>query len=145
MLFIGYPVGFYITILLQVVFLFLGILLFPIGYSSKHSSCFSIAFIYWAFREKMKPLTGFVFLIIMFIFALLDVYKYYSFQLCSENLGLFTVSLFVYFVIKGTEKNKLSLQICASFFLVLSVLTRPNIFPFGIAFIIIPTYILFAL
>ncbi|MDP4267962.1 MAG: glycosyltransferase family 39 protein [Bacteroidota bacterium] len=98
---------------------------------------FSIAFIYWTFRDKMNPFTGFAFLLTMFSFALVDVYKNYSFRLLSENLGVFTVSLFFFFFIKGIEKNKLSFQICSAFFLVFSILTRPNIFPFGLAFIII--------
>ncbi len=103
----------------------------------------SIAFIYFSFRDKMKSSTSLIFLITLFLFALLDVSKYYSFRLLSENLALFTVSAFFFCFIMGTEKNKLSLQLLAGALLGLSILIRPNLFPF--AFIlpaIVPSYYL---
>jgi hypothetical protein len=76
----------------------------------------------------------------MFVFGMLDVYKNYTFQLLSENLGLFTVSVFFYCFIKGIERDNLWLQLGGALFLVLSILFRPNIFPFGIIFIILSLY-----
>ena len=97
----------------------------------------SVVFIYLTFRDKMKSLTSIAFLFTLFIFALVDVSKYYSFRLLSENLALFTMSAFFYCFNNGIEKNKLSLQILASALLGLSVLIRPNILPFEILIIAI--------
>ncbi|MCX5677995.1 MAG: glycosyltransferase family 39 protein [Candidatus Omnitrophica bacterium] len=94
---------------------------------------FSVALVYWTFRDKMRGLTGILFLCVLFFFALKDVYKNYSPLLLSENLALFTVALFFFCFIKGFEKDNLFLQIMAAFLLGLSILTRPNIFVYGIA------------
>ena len=98
---------------------------------------FSVLFIYLTFRDKMKPLTSIAFLFTLFLFALVDVSKYYSFRLLSENLALFTMSAFFYCFINGMEKNKWSQQIIASVLLGLSVLIRPNILPFALLIIVI--------
>lgn len=100
----------------------------------------SIAFIYYTFRNKMKPLTSLLFLLTLFIFAIIDINKYYTFRLLSENLGIFTISVFFYCFIKGLEKNKLSLQLTASVFLGLSILIRPNIFLFALVLIVIVSF-----
>jgi hypothetical protein len=124
------PGGFLYNYFVAFCFFVFGDRIFPIYILQNILLGFSIALIYWAFRDKLKPLTGFVFLITLFVIALIDVNKYYSFKLLSENLGLFLVSLFIFFTIKGFEKNKFSFQFLATLFLGLSVLTRPNIFPF---------------
>jgi 4-amino-4-deoxy-L-arabinose transferase-like glycosyltransferase len=100
----------------------------------------SVACIYFSFRNKMKGLTGILFLFTLFLFALFDVSKYYSFRLISENLALFTISAFFLCFIKGMEKNKLSLQLLAAVLMGLSVLTRPNIFPFAFFLIAIASF-----
>lgn len=100
----------------------------------------SVALTYWTFRDKMKPLTALVLLLTLFIFALLDVYKNYSFRLLSENLAIFTISAFVYCFSKGLEKNKLSLLLTSAVFMGLSILTRPNIFPFGVILLAIISF-----
>lgn len=97
----------------------------------------SVVFIFLTFRDKMKSLTSIAFFFTLFLFALVDVSKYYSFRLLSENLALFTMSAFFYCFIKGIEKNKLSLQILASVLLGLSVLIRPNVLPFEIIIVAI--------
>jgi hypothetical protein len=95
----------------------------------------SVALVYWTFRDKMKGFTGFIFLCTLFFFALKDVYKNYTPLLLSENLALFTMSLFFFCFIKGFEKDNLFLQFTAAVLLGLSILTRPNIFVYGIALI----------
>jgi 4-amino-4-deoxy-L-arabinose transferase-like glycosyltransferase len=93
---------------------------------------FSVAFIYWAFRDKMRNITAILFLYVLFIFAFKDVYKNYSPLLLSENLAIFTVSLFFLCLIKGFERDDFVLQLMAAVFMGLSILTRPNIAIYGI-------------
>ncbi len=95
----------------------------------------SVALVYWTFRDKMRSFTSLVFLCTLFVFALKDVYKNYSPLLLSENLALFTISLFFFCFVKGFEKNNLLLQLMAAILLGLSILTRPNIFTYGIVLI----------
>lgn len=131
------PSGFLYNYFVALCFFVFGENLVPVYIIQSTLLGFSIAFIYWAFRDKMKPRTGILFLITMFIFALVDVSRYYSFRLLSENLALFTIAVFFYCFIKGIEKNKLALFISAAVFLGFSILIRPNVFPFGIALNII--------
>ena len=96
---------------------------------------FSVALVYWAFRDKMRNLTGILFLSALFVFAFKDVYKNYSPLLLSENLALFTISLFFFCFIKGFEKGNFALQLMAAVSMGLSILTRPNIVIYGILLI----------
>lgn len=91
----------------------------------------SVALIYWTFRNKMRDFTALLFLFALFVFALKDVYKNYAPLLLSENLALFTMSLFFFCFVKGFEKNNLLMQVTAAILLGLSILTRPNIVVFG--------------
>lgn len=93
----------------------------------------SVALIYWTFRDKMKGLIGLAFLCTLFFFALKDVYKNYTPLLLSENLALFTVALFFFCFVKGFEKDNIFLQFASAVLVGLSILTRPNIFVYGIA------------
>ncbi|MFA4981997.1 MAG: glycosyltransferase family 39 protein [Candidatus Omnitrophota bacterium] len=95
----------------------------------------SIGFVYWAFRDKMNGLTSLIFLCTLFVFSIKDICKNYSALLLGENLALFTMALFFLCFIKGIEKKSLALQLTAASSLGLSILTRPNIVIFGLAFI----------
>jgi len=95
----------------------------------------SVALVYWTFRDKMKGLTGFIFLCTLFVFALKDVYKNYAPLLLSENLALFMIALFFFCFVKGFEKDNIFLQFVAAGLLGLAILTRPNIFIYGIALV----------
>ena len=103
----------------------------------------SVALTYWTFRDKMKNITGLLFLCAMFIFALLDVYKYYSVRLLSENLALFTTASFFYCIIKGLQKNNRALQLAAAMFLGISILIRTNMVLYAIVLVlvILPYYL----
>jgi hypothetical protein len=94
----------------------------------------SVTLIYLAFRNKMKIRTRWVFLLFVTLVALLDVSKDYSVRLLSENLAVFTVAAFVYCLLKAVELRKFHWQIGTLFFLIVSVLTRPVMLPFGIVF-----------
>jgi 4-amino-4-deoxy-L-arabinose transferase-like glycosyltransferase len=100
----------------------------------------SIALIYFSFRDKMKSRTAIIFLFALFMFALIDVNKHYSFRLLSENLALFTVSAFFFCFIKGIEKGKLFFQLLAAVLMGLSILIRPNLFPFAFILIAIASF-----
>jgi hypothetical protein len=92
--------------------------------------------IYYAFRKELTGITGIVLLLTLFSVALLDTYKYYSFKLLSENLAIFTLATFVYFVKLGFDKNKVKFQFLATFFLMLSVLIRPTLFPIAFVYVL---------
>jgi len=134
------PAGFLYNYFIALCFFIFGENTVPVFIIQNLLLGFSVALIYWGFCNKMKPLTGLAFLLTLFFFALFDVSKHYSFRLLSENLAIFTISIFFYCFIKGIEKNKLSLQISAAVFMGLSILTRPNIFLFGIVLIVIVTF-----
>ncbi len=103
----------------------------------------TIFFMYQIFRDEMSKITGLIFILTLFIFSLLDVYKYYSFRLLSENIAILTVSMFFYFLKKGLKNNEWHSYLFSSFFLGISVLTRPNIFPFAIVFLVYLMYCIF--
>ena len=92
---------------------------------------------YFLFRTKMKPLTSYFFLVTLIIFGFSDFFKYYSFRLLSENLCVLTVILFFYFYSKTTRKPTLFLQFISGILLGMSILTRPNLLPFAIAFFLL--------
>ncbi len=95
----------------------------------------SVALIYWTFRDKMSPFLGLLFLSALFIFALKDVYKNYAPLLLSENLALFTLSLFFFCFVRGFDRDVFTLQLLAAVFMGISVLTRPNIVVYEFALI----------
>lgn len=100
----------------------------------------SIALFYWTFRDKMKGLTGLAFLCTMIAFGFLDVYKYYSPRLLSENLSLFLTALFFFCFVKGFEKNVFKLQLASAACLGVSILVRPNIALYGVVLLSILIY-----
>ncbi|MDD3876431.1 MAG: glycosyltransferase family 39 protein [Bacteroidales bacterium] len=126
------PAGFLYNYFLALCFTLFGNHTVPVYIIQNLLIGFSSLLIYWTFRNKMKPLTAFAFLISIFFIALTDMSLHYTFQLLSENLVIFTLSVFFFCFIKGIEKNNLFLLITAGIFLGFSTLTRPNIFLFGI-------------
>nr|MBA3706377.1 glycosyltransferase family 39 protein [Bacteroidota bacterium] len=131
------PAGFLYNYFLALCFYLFGENTVPVFIIQNLLLGLSVAFIYMAFRNKMKALTSLLFLFTLFVFALFDVSKYYSFRLLSENLAIFTTSVFFFCFYKGLEKNKLSLQLLAAVFMGLTISTRPHTFPFGIILIVI--------
>lgn len=97
----------------------------------------SVVLVLLTFRNRLKPFTWNMLLVALVLFGLLDVSKYYSVRLLSENLALFTLAAFIYCLIKGIKENILSFQLSAVFFLVISLLTRPNLFSFGMVFVML--------
>jgi 4-amino-4-deoxy-L-arabinose transferase-like glycosyltransferase len=131
------PAGFLYNYFIALCFYIFGDNIIPVYIIQNLLLGLSVVFIYFTFRDKMEILTANLFLIALLIFSLLDVFKDYSFRLLSENLALFTISAFFLCMIKGVEKNKLSLKLLSAVFLGMSVLSRPNIFPFAIVLILI--------
>ena len=123
-------------------FILFGENLIPIYFIQSIFLATSILLIYYAFRGELSGKIGLLLLITLFLFGVLDTYKYYTFKLLSENLALFTLAIFIYFIKIGLDNYRVKFQFLATFFLVLSVLTRPTLFPiaFVYAFLLIIYY-----
>lgn len=126
-----FPAGYLYNYFLAFCFLVFGESIYPIYIMQHLMLGFSVAFVYWAFRDKMRNFTSLAFLCTLFFFAYKDVYKNYSSLLLSENLALFTVSLFFFCFIKGFEKDNFVLQLAAAVSMGLSIMSRPNIAVYG--------------
>ena len=131
------PAGFLYNYFVALCFYLFGENTIPVYFIQSLLLAFSIVFVYLAFRDKMQNTTSILMLLTLFMFALVDTYKYYSFQLLSENLAIFTISAFFLFFNKGIENNKLILQLAAAFLMGLTILIRPNILPFEIMLVIL--------
>jgi len=127
-----YPNGFFYNYFVAFCFLIFGENPVPVYILQSCLLGITIAIVFWTYRDKMNPKTSILFIVMLFIFALLDVNKYYTFRFLSENLVLFTLAMFFYCFIKGIENKKYGLLISSALFLGLSVLTRPNLFPIAI-------------
>ena len=114
-------------------FILFGENLIPIYFIQSILLATSILLIYYAFRSELSGKIGLLLLVTLFLFGVLDTYKYYTFKLLSENLALFTLATFIYFIKIGLDNDKVKFQFLATFFLVLSVFIRPTLFP--IAFV----------
>jgi 4-amino-4-deoxy-L-arabinose transferase-like glycosyltransferase len=97
----------------------------------------SIVFIWLSFREKMSRMVSLLFLSAQVVVALADVSIYYTFRFLGENLALFSLSVFFLLFKRGMEKDKLPELLVSALFLGVAVLTRPNIFLFAIALILL--------
>lgn len=87
---------------------------------------------YRLFKEEIKKEHGFLFILGLFVIAVFDVYKHYTFLLLSENLAVFTIPAFLLFFKNGIQNKKTISFLLAGLFLGISVLTRPTLLPFCI-------------
>ena len=127
-----YPNGFFYSYFIGLCFVIFGENPIPVYILQSCLLGITVAIVFWTYRDKMKLKTSIYFIITLFVFALLDVNKYYSFRFLSENLVIFTIALFFYCFIKGIENKKTGLLLSSALFLGLSILTRPNLFPVGV-------------
>lgn len=97
----------------------------------------SIVFIWFTFRERMSRTVSLIFLFALLVVALTDVSIYYTFRFLGENLALFSLSVFFLLFKRGMEKDKLPALLVSALFLGIAVLTRPNIFLFAIALVLL--------
>ncbi len=97
----------------------------------------SVALIYSAFRKSMQLQTALLFLILLTVFGFLDVFKFYTFRLLSENLALFTISLFFLLQNQGFSKWSYRYLWMATACLGITVSVRPNVFPFAMVYMLI--------
>lgn len=133
------PGGFLYNYFIGLCFILCGDNVLPVYLLQNIMLGFSVIFLYLAFRKRMSDRTAFIFLLVLIAFAFVDVFKYYSFQLLSENLGLFLLSAAVFFYLRGTEKGKYGMQMLAALCFGLAASTRPNLFP--IALMLLPVII----
>ncbi len=127
------PGSFLYNYFIALCFILFGENLIPIYFIQSILLATSILMIYYAFRGELSGKIGLLLLVTLFLFGVFDNYKYYTFKLLSENLAIFTLATFVYFIKIGLDNYKVKFQFLATFFLVLSVLIRPTLFP--IAFV----------
>lgn len=131
------PGSFLYNYFLAFCFLIFGENLIPIYFIQSLMLAFSILLIYYAFRKELTGIMGIALLLTLFSFALLDTYKHYTFRLLSENLAIFTLATFVYFVKLGFDNWNVKHQFLATFFLMLSVLIRPTLFPIAFIYVLL--------
>ncbi len=131
------PAGFLYSYFLALCFFIFGENDFPVYIVQHLMMGLAIVIMYLAFRDKMRRFTSLLFLGTLFIFALLDIHKWYAAIFLSENLAYFIVPLFFLCFIRGFEKNAPKLQMASAFLLGICVLTRPNIILFGFILIFI--------
>lgn len=135
-----YPNGFLYNYFLAICFTIFGTNTVPIYIIQ---SCFlglSIYISYKTFREHMQPLTGMIFLLVFFLFGLLDMNKYYSFRFLSENLIILLLALFFYTIKKAIESGSRISYTISGALLGSAIMTRPNLFPIVLLLLSILTY-----
>ena len=131
------PSGFFYCYFLGLLFFIFGENDVPVFIIQHLMLGLSVALMFWIFRDKMRSLTAILFLGVLSVFTLLDVYKYYAVRLLNENLAFFTIPLFFFFFIKGFKKNNTYLQLIAAFLMGTIILTKPSIVLFGFVLILI--------
>jgi hypothetical protein len=97
----------------------------------------TVYFTYRTFADGFGNIKKIIFLSALMLFAYYDVFEKYTFLLLSENLAIFLITIFFYFFKKAIDKESLKSLCLAAFFLGISVLTRPNIFPFTIMLLVL--------
>lgn len=86
----------------------------------------SVALLVLAFRPRRAGRVAALMLAALSVFAFLDVWRYYAFQLFSENLVIFELALFAYLVRAGFLDGRRWARTAALAVLGTIPLTRPN-------------------
>jgi len=132
-----FPSGFLYNYFLAFCFLLFGVNITVLYFIQSAILGFSIAITFLVFKDFMSKKISWIFLFSMIVFAFIDIFKHYTFRLLSENLALLTIPLFLLFFKKALllNNNKKTLYFITGLFLGISVLIRPNIFPFSLVFL----------
>lgn len=134
------PGGFLYNYFLAALLGIFGPHLFPIYAVQSMMLGLSVAFVFWTFKNSMNRRTGNLFLVTLCGFALLDVHVHYTHALLSENLGLLTISAFLYFLVRTLKSSRKWQLYLATVFLVLAILSRPNFLPFSGIYVLVLLY-----
>jgi 4-amino-4-deoxy-L-arabinose transferase-like glycosyltransferase len=102
----------------------------------------AIIFVYYFFEDELQANEKPFFILGLFVFACLDVYKYYTFLLLSENLAIVTIPAFLLCFKRGIQQQKTLYFLLAGLLLGVSALTRPTLFPFCIFLVISLPFVL---
>lgn len=131
------PSSFLYNYFLAFCFLIFGINLSVVYFIQSAVLGFSIAVTFILFKDLMSKKISRIFLFSMIFFAFIDIFKYYTFRLLSENIALLTIPLFLFFLKQtlSSNKNVHILNFITGLLLGISVLIRPNIFPFSLVFL----------
>ncbi len=133
----GYPGGFLYNYFVALCFAVFGENTVPVYIIQSVMLGASVLIVFYTFQNKMKPITAMLFFLSLCIFGLLDVSKHYSVTLLSENLAVFTIACFMYFLKRSIETKRTGFQLITLFFLITSILTRPNLMPLGLICIVL--------
>jgi hypothetical protein len=130
------PAGFLYNYFVAIIFYFFGPNLDFIYFSHSLLLSLTVYFSFRTFADGFGTIKKMIFLSTLMLFAFYDVFEKYTFVLLSENLAIFLITMFFYFFKKGIDKSSLIFTCLAAFCLGISVLTRPNIFPFTILLLV---------
>ncbi len=90
----------------------------------------AVAMFYFAFRCGLGALGGWLLLILLTLFALLDLQHNYAIKLLSENLFVFELALFCWLAMAGYGGGRGWQRVASLVLLGTLYLTRPNCLPF---------------
>lgn len=135
-----YPAGFLYNYFLAACFAIFGYQLLPIYLLQSCLLGISLALIYFIFRTYFSKKQAYLLLISLIFFGFFDVFKSYSFRLISENLVLFTLSCFFYFLQKWFKYKRVKEILLVSFFGICSLFIRPNTLVFFVGLLPIIAY-----
>lgn len=93
------------------------------------------------FKDEMESDLHFLFLSGLILFAIIDIYKHYTFLMLSENVAILLVMLFFIHFKSALQTAHLKNYLLAALFLGLSALARPTLYPFLVLFVLL--FILF--
>ena len=123
------PGGFLYNYFVALCFTLFGNRLAPIYFLQTLMLGLSVALTYWSFERFMAIRTQYLFLAALFMFAIVDVFHYYSHILLSESLGLFLFSSFIYTFLRSTRFSHSGMLHLSTVFISLATLVRPNLLP----------------
>lgn len=135
-----YPAGFLYNYFLAACFAIFGYQLLPIYLLQSCLLGISLALIYFIFRSYFSKKQAYLLLISLFVFGFLDIFKSYSFRLLSENLVLFTLACFFYFLQKWFKYKYVNDILLISFFGICSIFIRPNTLAFFVLLLPVIAY-----
>ena len=86
----------------------------------------------WAFRDRLSEPIALVALMVLAVYCYLDVFRWYSQKLLSENLLYAVIPWFFLALLKARDLQSKSWITVAGVILGLAVLTRPNVLAAGL-------------
>lgn len=130
------PAGFFYNYFLATCIFIFGTNVGAIYFLQSLLLALAIILVFYFFEDELQPNEKPFFILGLFVFACLDVNKYYTFLLLSENLAIVTIPAFIILLKRGIQRQKTLYFLLAGLFLGVSALTRPTLIPFCIFLIV---------